>query len=254
MVFKLLATLFLLNASCLMAETSFYAIDAQTSEIIADSGPDVETRTSPCSTFKIALSLAGCDLGILKNADDPVWPYDGSKVLFESHKAPQSPRTWMAFSVIWYSKVLAQQIGRSQLQAVVSQFAYGNQDLTGDGTDEGYKIAHLSSSLQISPKEQALFLKNLVNEELPVSAYSIQMTKGILFDRDVLLGKLFGKTGSGFDSDGKMFGWYVGWLESEKGKYVFALLMKDLDAFPSKEERQEIVIDFLHSRFSSMNE
>lgn len=66
--------------------------------------------------------------------------------------------------------------------------------------------------------------------------------------------KLLPKTGSGFDSDEKMFGWYVGWLESEKGKYVFALLMKDLDAFPSKEERQKIVIDFLHSRFSSMNE
>ena len=222
------------------------SLDPQTQQIIIDSGPDVKTRYSPCSTFKIALSLVGYDLGILKNADDPIWHYDGSKVFFESHKAPQSPKSWIAFSVIWYSKMLAQQIGRNRLQKFVSQLAYGNQDLSGDGTEDGYKTAHLSSSLQISPKEQVLFLKKLVNEELPISAYSMQITKQILFDRELSLGKLFGKAGSGFDSKGKMIGWYVGWLESEKATYIFALLMTDLDIFPSKEDRQKIVSDFLH--------
>ena len=239
---------------CLRAETSFVALNAETNEIIAASGPDIDTRYSPCSTFKIALSLAGYDLGILKNEHEPVWLYDGSKAFFESHKTSQSPKTWMSFSVIWYSKVLAQQIGQSRLQSFLSQFAYGNQDLSGDGSEEGYKAAHLSSSLQISPNGQVAFLKHIVNEDLPISAHAIQMTKEILFERAISDGRLFGKTGSGFDSNDGMLGWYVGWLESENGKYVFALLMKDLDAFPSKEERQKLVIDLLHSRLGSVHE
>ena len=239
---------------CLRAETSFIALNAETNEIIAASGPDIDVRYSPCSTFKIALSLAGYDLEILKNAHEPIWPYDGSKVLFESHKTSQTPKTWMSFSVIWYSKVLAQQIGRSRLQSLLSQFAYGNQDLSGDGTEEGYKAAHLSSSLQISPKEQVMFLKRMVNADLPISGHANQMTREILFAQETSDGKLFGKAGSGFDSRGGLLGWYVGWFESEKGKHVFALLMKDLDSFPSKEERQKIVIDFLHSRLSGTNE
>jgi beta-lactamase class D len=160
----------------------------------------------------------------------------------------------MSFSVIWYSKILVQQIGQSRLQSFLSQFAYGNQDLSGDGTEGGYKAAHLSASLQISPIEQVAFLKHIVNEDLPISAHAVQMTKEILFERAISDERLFGKAGSEFDSNGRMLGWYVGWLESENGKYVFALLMKDLDAFPSKEERQKLVIDLLHSRFGSVHE
>jgi beta-lactamase class D len=68
------------------------------------------------------------------------------------------------------------------------------------------------------------------------------MTKEILYERQVADWKLFGKTGSGFESNGCLLAWYVGWLESENGKYIFALFMNDLDTFPSKEERQQLVV------------
>lgn len=230
---------------CLRAETSFVGLDAETNEIVVAIGPDIDTRYSPCSTFKIALSLMGYELGILKNDHEPVWLYDGSETSFESHRAPQSPETWMSRSVVWYSKILAERIGRDRLQTFLSQFSYGNQDLSGDDAKEGYKAAHLSSSLQISPKEQVDFIKYLVNECLPISAYATKMTKEILYERQIANWKLFGKTGAGFDSHDQMFAWYVGWLESEHGKYIFALLTNALDVFTSKEERQNKVFNFL---------
>jgi beta-lactamase class D len=228
---------------CLSAETSFIAINAETDEVIASIGPDINVRYSPCSTFKIALSLIGYELGILKNENEPIWPYDGSRVSFESQRAPQSPKTWMSLSVIWYSKILAEQINRGRLQSFLSQFCYGNQDLSGDGTKNDFKAAHLSSSLKISPHEQVHFLKKLVHEELPLSLHAMKLTKEILFERSISNWKLFGKTGAGFDSNDYLLAWYIGWLESADGKYIFALLMRNLDTLPSKEERQKTILN-----------
>ena len=237
-----LVILLVFASVCLRAETSFFALDAQTNEIVAAIGPDIDTRYSPCSTFKIALSLMGYELGILKNKYEPVWSYDGSLTSFESHRASQSPMTWISLSVIWYSKMLAEQIGSNHLQAFLLQFAYGNQDLSGDGTENGFKAAHLSSTLKISPKEQAYFLKYLEQEQLSLSVHAMKWTKELLFDRSISNWKLFGKTGAGFEPNGCLLAWYVGWLESVDGEYIFSLLMRNLDTLPTKEERQQLVV------------
>lgn len=42
-----------------------YLIDGTTSQIITEFGPNLEERTTPASTFKIALSLMGYDKNIL---------------------------------------------------------------------------------------------------------------------------------------------------------------------------------------------
>jgi beta-lactamase class D len=72
------------------------------------------------------------------------------------------------------------------------------------------------------------------------------MTKRILPHQTLRNGwQLFGKTGSGFEGDEThKTGWYVGWMERDTERYIFALLMKDLEYFTTKEERQKIIIDF----------
>lgn len=105
----------------------------------------------------------------------------------------------MENSCIWYSQVLTKHIGIEKLKHYVGKFAYGNQDLAGDkGKNNDITNAWLSSSLEISPKEQIFFLKSLIEHKLPVTLQSHEMTKHILFLEELPGGwKLYAKIGSG---------------------------------------------------------
>ncbi len=68
----------------------------------------------------------------------------------------------------------------------MDRFDYGNRDLSGNpGKHDGLTQAWLSSSLAISPQEQARFLGKLVSGELPVSAQTLQRTANILRQPDI---------------------------------------------------------------------
>ena len=228
------------------ANTSFIAIDGLSGVAIRSTGLDLDGRVAPCCTFNIVLSLVGYEEGILKNTQQPVWPYDGSPVAFEAQKSSQSPKSWMANSVVWYSKRLVRTIGQKTLQSYLSQFFYGNQDLWGSGGKDGFVSAHLSSTLMISPNEQVQFIQRFLTNTLPVSECAVKMTKELLYDQTLPSGwTLYGKTGSGFYlNEANKIAWYVGWIEKGAQQYPFALLSTGLSAFPSKEDRQELVKQF----------
>jgi beta-lactamase class D len=234
-----------LSQTSFSAEVNFIAQDLCTNKIVTSIGPSLDEGISPCSTFKIALSVIGYELLILKSEEEPVWPYDGSDVEFNFHKTPHSPKTWISCSVTWFSKRLARTIGEKNLQKYLSLFSYGNQDITGNaGKDDSFITAHLSSSLKISPREQMLFLTKLLLHQLPTSCHATETTTKLL-PCCSLDGSwhLFGKSGAGFDKE-KKFAWYVGWIEKKQHVVVFALLLKDLDTFPTVEDRQRIVAEF----------
>lgn len=61
----------------------------------------------------------------------------------------------------------------------------GNQDTSGDkGKNNGLTHSWLSSSLEISPEEQIDFLQKLLDNKLPVSLKSHEMTKKHPFYRE----------------------------------------------------------------------
>lgn len=192
---------------------------------------DCESRYAPCSTFKIALSLMGYDAGILKDETHPEWPFKkGYADFLEVWKKPQNPTTWIKNSCLWYSQVLTTQLGMQKFQNYVIKLHYGNQDVSGDkGCNNGLTHAWLSSSLEISPEEQVIFLEKLLTNKLPVSKHAQQMTRNILYVEDLPGGwKLYGKTGSGSllnaDRTKKLeiqHGWFVGWIEKSNKKIVF---------------------------------
>lgn len=205
--------LFLMSMCLLHAEESFIVMQGQ--DCLKQLGDRIEERASPCSTFKIALSLMGFDAGILVDEENPVWDYqEGYDDYLPSWKAPQSPRTWMKLSCVWYSRLLAQELGLAAMEHYLSRFNYGNQDFSG-----GLTKAWIKSTLLISPKEQVLFIQKLLQGELPISLESQEKTKNILF-HEILPNdwKLFGKTGS----DGQQLGWFVGWVEKEGETMIFA--------------------------------
>ena len=206
-----------------------------TDEVVLELGPHIHARISPCSTFKITLSLMGYDAEILRDEQTPLWDFqEGYDDSLESWKGPQTPCTWMKCSCLWYSKLLALQLGMEKIQSYLALMEYGNQDLSGGLGQPGLaNVAWIKSSLAISPKEQVDFMRKMVQGKLPVSPGAFQMTKKLLFKEEMPEGwKLYGRTGwsgSYIGKEGKTIehGWFVGWIEKGPNLYPFAYLIRD---------------------------
>ncbi|MFG1461388.1 class D beta-lactamase [Xanthobacter sp. DSM 24535] len=217
------------------AEDCLLVTELRSAQVAAKQGL-CASRHSPASTFKIALALMGYDSGILQSATAPVFTTEpglaqGEGAQKETWAGPQTPQAWMKNSVVWYSQVLTRKLGAEKFAGYVKAFVYGNENLSGDpGKENGLIRAWLSSSLQISPREQVDFLRKMLKGELPVSADAVDKTAALLRAPEEPAGyALYGKTGSGFLqlNDGTLdrtrpFGWFVGWAEKGKKTFVFA--------------------------------
>jgi len=216
------------------AEENFLLVDGITDEVITELGPNTNLQISPCSTFKITLSLMGYDAGILKDESNPIWDFQkGYDDWLESWRAPQSPQSWMKCSCIWYSKMLALKLGLEKIESYITSMKYGNQDMSGGLAEPGpLDPAWINSSLKISPKEQVDFIQKMVRGQFQISPSSIQMTKGLIFKEELPeRWKLFGKTGWGasdIEEDGALeHSWFVGWIEKDNNFYPFAYLIRE---------------------------
>ena len=230
-LFLKLLVCFSFNAFCIQAfsaEETFLLINGITNATVVELGPHINKQISPYSTFKITLSLMGYDAGILKTDKKPTWDYQEEyDDWIEEWKAPQTPQSWIKYSCVWYSKLLALKLGLDQVQSYLSSLEYGNQDLSGEFAKLGSSNpVWINSSLKISPKEQVEFIQKMLKNKLPISNSAIQMTKMILFKEDLPGGwKLFGKTGTGnLDLE---HGWFVGWIEKKHYFFPFAYLIRD---------------------------
>ena len=210
-------------------EENFVLVNGRTNKIMVELGAHTNERITPCSTFKIPLSLIGYDTKILENKNNPIWDFkEGYDDYLDSWKTSQTPESWMKNSCVWYSRILTQQLGLKRLQDYLSFLRYGNQDLSG-----GLTTAWLSSSLKISPHEQVIFLQNMIQEKLSISKKAIQITKSLLFIDELMDGwQLFGKTGMGsiknVDGNNLEIGWFIGWLQKNNTFYVFAYNVRNL--------------------------
>lgn len=226
----LLAALALVAPPAEAAEDCFIVTDLESGRVLAKQGL-CAARHPPNSTFKLALALMGYDAGLLKNESQPVLaPPDGADTERPETRGPQTPRSWMQNSVVWYSDVLARQLGREQLAKYLKGFAYGNEN-TGGVKSEAEPGARfwISSSLVISPREQIDFLRRMLKGELPVAPEAVHETMKLMaLDAQPAGWMVFGKTGSGFTrlADGVLdrtrpFGWFVGFAKKDGHTAVF---------------------------------
>ncbi|WP_457583667.1 class D beta-lactamase [Ensifer canadensis] len=237
-----------LFAACMLLATSTVsAAEARTiCTLIADSTGedtvlregDCDTRVTPASTFKVALSLMGYDSGYLKDEHEPTLAFLKGYVDWggDNWKQPTDAVRWMKYSVVWFSQQMTKSLGEKTLHDYATKFAYGNADFSGDpGKNNGLERAWIASSLKISPQEQVAFLKKLVNRRLPVSAHATDMTLKVVEERQISGGwTVHGKTGAAFPRrvDGSFdqargWGWFVGWAEKGDKTFVFARLIQD---------------------------
>lgn len=213
-------------------------IVSENNQIIYKEG-DCDGRYSPCSTFKIAISLMGFDTGILIDETNPMWDFDPSYVdWLDRWKQPHGPKLWFSNSCVWYSQLITRKLGMKRFKRYTKCFNYGNQNTSGDsGMNNGLTNCWLSSSLSISPKEQIDFLNKLIANKLPVSINGQSKTKNLMYQEVLPSGwDLYGKTGSGLqvDADGRKIkdrqvGWFIGFVCKDKRIITFAYLIVDED-------------------------
>jgi len=225
-------------------EQAYIIYDFKKEQIIKENG-NIKTQESPCSTFKIALSLMGFDSEILKNENEPEWQYkDEYNAEFDFWRCAQTPKSWIKKSCIWYSQVLTSILGSEKFQNYVNSFCYGNNDVSGNpGKNDGLSRSWLCSSLKISPTEQIEFLKKLLKKTLPVSEYAYKQTQNLLYVSNLTDDwKLYGKTGGGIypahqpvrsslgvdENYVSSVGWFIGWIINKQTNktLIFAYLIK----------------------------
>lgn len=220
--------------SALSANETFILLNNKTNEFVMEFG-DVEERIPPGCTITIILSMMGFDTGLLKDKESPVWPFQvGYDDYFESWKRSQTPRSWIQTSCTWYSELVAENLGLKKFRDYLQLLDYGNQGQYYDVQDLRKAEEWLwDPFLKIFPKEQAQFIQRLIQERLPISSYSTEVTKFLHFKEELPDGwKLFGKTALDDLKEG-MRGWFVGWIEKEENSFSFAYVIEDLKVDPA---------------------
>ncbi|MCU4164545.1 penicillin-binding transpeptidase domain-containing protein [Carboxylicivirga caseinilyticus] len=189
-----------------------------------------QERFSPCSTFKIPNSLIALQTGVASGIDyviewdsirNPHEAWMNEKEPFKYWCQNHTMKSAFKYSVVWYYQEIARKIGEIRMQQAIISLDYGNKDISS-ALDRFW----LCGSLEISAIEQTQFLRKLYNEKLvDFSKENIQKVKAIMLYEEGDDYKLFGKTGGGNCSADKVIGWYVGFVETQKGPYVFAMNM-----------------------------
>lgn len=228
----LIALLLAVPAKALSGEVErcFVLMDIESGKVVRDLNPALcSKRTWPCSSFKIPLAVMGFDSEVLQGVTT-VFKWDGHKQLLKAWEKDHDARSWLRDSVVWYSQRLTPQIGLRKIQKYLQDFRYGNKDFSG-----GITKAWLSSSLKVSPREQATFLRRLARRELRTSDKAVDLALSIVpVEVEAADLKIAGKTGSCFSWQARgpqrqppfRVGWYVGYATLHATTYAFASLVK----------------------------
>ncbi len=250
----ILAFISVMNATTAQAEVACTLVHKVGSkDPIFQSGNLCYTAFSPASTFKLPLALFGFEEELLQSSDMPAVAYAPNlDAPFKSWRQTTTPRTWLKFSVVWYSQWLTEHLGIDRFQSHVDRLDYGNRDLSGTpGKSDGLFDAWLSTSLKITPTQQSDFLQQLVSRDLPYTSDAIDQTIAITQTFSTTAGNTIkGKTGNAWATDShgnrlnEQHGWFVGWLTHQKTQYVFVhLIIEDgkTSGFASSRARKHVL-------------
>ena len=162
-------------------------------------------RFLPASTFKIFNSLVALETAIAPD-DQLVIKWDSVKRKPEWDK-DMTMREAFKVSCVPYYQEIARRIGPARMQHYLDTVKYGNMKMEGS-IDNFW----LNNSLQISPDEEAGFVKRLYFNELPFSERSQRIVKTMMLREQTPDYNLYYKTGTGQVGDTTIY-WIVGFAE-----------------------------------------
>lgn len=191
-----------------------------------------DKRFCPASTFKIFNSLVGIENQTVESVDE-VFKWDGEKRFYDKWNQDHNMRTALKYSCVWFYQELARRSGRDVLQKYLDSLPYGNKTI-GEKVDEFW----LDGSLEISPKEQAFFIRRLVDYNVPFSKSTVDTVREIMLVDSTDSYSIHAKTGWSVRLD-KQVGWFVGYLQ-KKGEYFPFAVNIDMEGQKDIRHRQDI--------------
>jgi beta-lactamase class D len=205
---------------------TFVLFDVATETMLVSDEARAKKRFTPASTFKIANSLIGLDVGAVKSVDE-VLPYGGKPQRIKEWERDMGLREAIKMSNVPIYQELARRIGIERMREGVKKLAYGNMEI-GSVVDHFW----LDGPLAISAVEQTEFLNRMVDGSLPINPEAVRAVKEITLLEKNDTYELHGKTGWSIATKMEI-GWWVGWIQRQNKVYPFALnidLMNDGDA------------------------
>lgn len=217
-----------------------------------------ETRSSPCSTFKIFSAYVGLMTGRI----DPyrsLRRWNGTVYWLPQWNQDITLKEAFGCSCIWYFRQVIDEIGPEAMQNWLDRFAYGNRDCSdwsGErNTNEplyDLKGFWIESPLAISPREQTEVLSRLFAETDDPRRQSVQsvMRSIMLVETDPHRSlTIYGKTGFGVVDGKPTDAWFVGFYTKAGQSVYFAVRLADPDnpAMTSAAAR-EIALSVIRTR------
>jgi beta-lactamase class D len=189
------------------------------------------------STFKILNTLIAVEEGVIAGADAPI-PWDGTRYDIAAWNRDQTLRSAFQVSCVWCYQALARRVGADAYRAWIDRVGYG-------ALQEPFDLDRfwLDGALTISAADQVAFLGQVTRRSLGFSPATYQTLAAVMRSDAAPGVELYAKTGwSTRGTPG--LGWYVGYLETPKATWVFALNMDTSDA-EDLPLRKQLVMDAL---------
>lgn len=227
-------------------EGSITIYDHQKQKWIFSDSADARITSLPASTFKIINLLIALETGVIKDENE-LFKWTGQKDTAIYGYRPEvykdmTVKRAFEISAVWVFTDLAKRIGRERYQHYLNLCAYGNGNLSEEGTDFWN-----FGAFEISPANQIEFLRRMYEGKLPFSRRNISIVKNVMISKEHPNHSIRSKTGWS-RQNGKDVGWWVGYVEREGNVYFFATrLTKDRKLANSNfgQCRKDITTDIL---------
>lgn len=204
----------------------------------------IEEQVSPYSTFKIISTLMGLDKGIITSKDSKLG-YDGKKYSNENWNKDVTLEEAFKSSCVWYFEKLVASLDKSYVEDVLNRLSYGNKDISAWDSN-GHNSFWISSSLKISPREQVEVMRKIFSGESGFKKEHVELLKEISKAGGDSVYSIYGKTGSGRDTNA----WFVGAIELNFEYTYFAIKIKDKSIKLGGHKAKEIGIDIIEEYYT----
>lgn len=212
-----------------------YDISSQNSQIFNAERSD--SSFLPASTFKILNSLIALENRIIKNEFDTIY-WDGKERPIKNWNQDHTLKSAFSVSCVPCYQEIARRIGENRMQKWIDTVGYGNSKMGGQ-IDNFW----LEGDLRISAKEQVTFIERLINNDLPFDTLIQERVKEIMISDSTDSYILHSKTGLVMRIPPPI-GWFVGYIKSEKGTWIFALNI-DINTKSDAKYRKQITYEIL---------
>lgn len=203
--------------------------------------PDRAAERYPAaSTFKVLNSLIALHERLISGPDSRI-AWDGTEYEMSVWNRDQTLDSAFRVSCVWCYQRLARALGPAVYPGYIQTTGYG-QLRQPFVVDQFW----LDGSLRISAQEQVNFLRSVVQRQPPFSRADYATLARLMLLEQGDGWQLYGKTGW-FTRGKPNVGWFVGYLQGDKGTWLFALNI-DTQSAADLPLRQSIVLQALRAK------